>query len=183
MAEVHRFTRKSERIAREKAERLRQTVLDFGLPDKAAEDILVTIARHEAGGVRAAWKFNMIEPSQCVVIWEAIRRMPLPDLTRHVFDYVLTHIEPNTGAVTLTREEIAARVGTEPRHVSTVMTQLERHNIIFRRRLKVEGRRGPGPVRYYLNPHAGWNGSLEVRAQQAQQAPLPFEVIKNDVTD
>jgi hypothetical protein len=178
MATVHKFTRKIERIAREKAERLRQTVLDFGLPDRAVEDMMITIARHETGGVLPEWKFNMISPAQCLAVWDTIRQMDRPDLTRYVFDLVLTHLEPNTGAVTLTREEIAERVGTAPCHVSTVMTQLEQRNVIFRRRLKVEGMRGRGPVRYYLNPHAGWNGSLEVRAEQARQAPLPLDVIE-----
>lgn len=184
MAEVHKFTRKAERIARAKAEELRQLVLGFGLPDRAVEDMMITIARHETGGVLPEWKFNMISPAQCLAVWDAIRKMDRPDLTRHVFDLVLTHLEPNTGAVTLTREEIAQRVETDPDHVSRVMTQLERHNIIFRRRLKVEGMRGRGPVRYYLNPHAGWNGKLEIRAEHARQAPLPFSVIDGgDATD
>lgn len=54
----------------------------------------------------------MISPEQCLVIWEAIWQMPLPDLTRHVFDDVLTRLEPRTGAVTLSRGELAERVGT-----------------------------------------------------------------------
>jgi hypothetical protein len=152
--------------------------LDLGLPESATEDILVTIARHESGGILPAWKFNMISPEQCLAVWDAIRQMGRPELTRHVFDLVLTHIEPNTGAVTLTREEIAERVGTEPRNVSTVMSQLEQHKVIYRRRLKVAGMRGRGPVRYYLNPHGAWNGKLDARVEEAKQAPLPFAVIE-----
>jgi DNA-binding Lrp family transcriptional regulator len=95
-----------------------------------------------------------------------------------VFDLVLTHLEPNTGAVTLTREEIADRVGAAPSDVSRIMSELERHKIIYRRRLKVAGMRGRGPVRYYLNPHVAWNGKLEVRTEEAKQAPLPFAVIE-----
>lgn len=177
MVEVHKFTRKVERIAKAKAEEARQAVFDLGLPEAVREDMLITIARHESGGVPAFWKFNMIEPAQCLAVWDAIRKMERPDLTRHVFDLVLTHIEPNTGAVTLTREELAERVETQPCHVSTVMTELERHGVIFRRRLKVAGMRGRGPVRYYLNPRVAWNGKLEIRAEEARQAPLPFTVI------
>ena len=177
MVSVQKFTPKAERIAKAKAQEARQAVLDLGLPAAATEDILVTIARHESGGVPAFWKFNMIEPAQCLAVWQAIKKMPLPELTRDVFDYVLTHIEPNTGAVTLTREELAEFVGTQPCHISTVMSELERHGVIFRRRLKVAGMRGRGPVRYYLNPRVAWNGKLEVRAEEARQAPLPFAVI------
>jgi len=178
MVAATRFVPKSERIARAKADEARQAVLDLGLPDSAVEDIMVTISRHESGGVLPAWKFNMIEPAQCLAVWNAIRKMDRPDLTRHVFDLVLTHIEPNTGAVTLTREEIAAACETGPEHISRVMTQLEDHKVIYRRRLKVAGMRGRGPVRYYLNPHVAWNGKLEVRVEEAKQAPLPFGVIE-----
>jgi len=178
MVTATRFIPKAERIAKVKADEARQAVLDLGLPDSAVEDIMVTISRHESGGVLPAWKFNMISPEQCLAVWDAIREMDRPELTRHVFDLVLTHIEPNTGAVTLTREELATRCKTEPRNVSTVMTQLEEHKVIYRRRLKVAGMRGRGPVRYYLNPHVAWNGKLEVRVEEAKQAPLPFGVIE-----
>ncbi|MBF0562080.1 MAG: hypothetical protein HQL37_08680 [Alphaproteobacteria bacterium] len=178
MVAATRFIPRAERIAKVKADEARQGVLALGLPESVTEDIMVAIARHETGGVLPAWKFNMISPEQCLAVWDAIRQMDRPELTRHVFDLVLTHIEPNTGAVTLTREEISDRVGTEPRNVSTVMTQLEEHKVIFRRRLKVAGMRGRGPVRYYLNPHVAWNGKLEVRVEESKQMPLPFAVIE-----
>ena len=178
MVAATRFIPKSERIAKAKADKARQGILALGLPESATEDMMITISRHESGGVLPSWKFNMIELRQCLAVWEAIRHMPLPDLTRRVFDYVLTHVEPNTGAVTLTREELAQRCETEPRNVSTVMTELESHKVIFRRRLKVAGMRGRGPVRYYLNPHVAWNGKLEIRTEEAKQLPLPFAVIE-----
>lgn len=178
MVSVTRFIPKSARIAKAKADALRQAVFDLELPESATEGMMITISRHESGGVLPEWKFNMIEPRQCLAVWEAIREMPLPDLTRRVFDYVLTHVEPNTGAVTLTREELAGRCETHPGNISRVMTELESHNVIFRRRLKVAGMRGRGPVRYYLNPHVAWNGKLEVRTEQSKQAPLPFAIIE-----
>jgi hypothetical protein len=177
MATLTKFIPKAERIAKAKAEEARQAVLDLGLPESVTEDMMVAIARHETG-VATAWKFNMIEPAQCLAVWEAIRQMPLPNLTRRVFDYVITHIEPNTGAVTLTRGELAQRCETEASNISRIMTELETHKVIFRRRLKVAGMRGRGPVRYYLNPHVAWNGKLEVRTEEARQLPLPFAVIE-----
>ena len=139
---------------------------------------MVTVSRHESGGVLPSWKFNMIEPRQCLAVWKAIWDMPRLVETRKVFDLVLTHIEPNSGAVTLTREEIAHEVGVAPSDISRIMTELESHKVIFRRRLKVAGMRGRGPVRYYLNPHAAWNGKLEIRMEEAKQLPLPFAVIE-----
>ena len=178
MVAATRFIPKSERIAKAKADEARQGIVALGLPESATEDMMVTISRHESGGVLPSWKFNMIEPRQCLAVWEAIWAMPRPVETRKVFDLVLTHIEPNSGAVTLTREEIAERVGTRPQEISTIMGELESHKIIFRRRLKVAGMRGRGPVRYYLNPHVAWNGKLEIRTEEAKQLPLPFAVIE-----
>ena len=178
MVAATRFIPKSERIAKAMADAARQGVLALELPESVTEDMMVAISRHETGGVLPSWKFNMIELRQCLAVWEAIRHMPLPDLTRRVFDYVLTHVEPNTGAVTLTREELAHRCETAPCHISTVMTELESHKVIFRRRLKVAGMRGRGPVRYYLNSHVAWNGKLEIRTEEAKQLPLPFAVIE-----
>lgn len=174
MATTHKFVPKAERIAAAKAEEARQAVLNLELPKLATEDIMVAIARHETGGRLSDWEFNMISPAQCLAVWDAIWLMPRPVETRKVFDLVLTHIETNTGAVTLTREEIAAKVGTAPSDISRIMTQLEAHKVIFRRRLKGPGR----PVRYYLNQHVAWNGKLEIRTEQAKQIPLPFAVIE-----
>lgn len=50
--------------------------------------------------------------------------------------------------------------------------------MILRRRLTVEGMQGRGPVRYSLNPHAGWNRQLKVRAEQARPMPRPFDLIE-----
>ncbi len=169
MVTATRFIPKYERIASAKADEARQGVLALGLPESATEDMLVMISRHETGGVLPRWRFNMIDPCQCLAVWEAIWSMPRPIETRKVFDLVLTHIEPNSGAVTLTREEIAERVGARPQEVSTIMTELEFHHIVTRKRLKVAGQRGRGPVRYYLNPHVAWNGKLELRTEKAKQ--------------
>lgn len=176
-----RLIPKSERIAKAKADELRQAVLDFGLPTTATEDILVTIARHETGGLLPEWKFNMISPAQCLAIWDAIDQLPGEDRPREVdriFKLVITHIETNTGIVTLTRDEIAARLGLRPQEVSEAMGVLERMKVIFRERKRIAGMRGPGIARYRLNQHVAWNGKLEVRKQQAEQIPLPFAVIE-----
>ena len=181
MVSATRFVPKSERIAKAKADELRQAVLDFGLPMTATEDIMVAIARHETGGRLCEWKFNMISPAQCLVVWDAIRQLPAeerPNQVRHLFDLILTHIETNTGLVTLTREELAERVGTEPKNISTMMGTLERMKVIFRERKRVVGMRGPGVARYRLNQHVAWNGELKIRTEQAKQIPLPFAVIE-----
>lgn len=178
MADVTRFIPKAERLKAEQVAEVRQYVLGLGLPTKATEDILITLQRHETGGVLADWTFNMISPAQCLAVWNAIHEGEKPNETRRVFDYVLTHIETNTGLVTLTRDELAEVVGIDAREVSRAMGRLEKLGAIVRERVKVPGMRGPGKARYRLNPHVGWNGKLEKRQQAAEQVPLPFGVIE-----
>lgn len=180
MAKITRFVPKAERIAKDKAEAVRQAILDLDLPTTATEAMFVTIARHENGGRLSDWRFNMLNPSQCLAIWNAIEELSgedRPRIVRRVFDYVLTHIEQNTGIVTLTREELAGKIGIRPQEVSEAMGVLERMKVVFRERVKVAGMRGPGMARYRLNQWVAWNGDLDVRREQAKQVPLPFDVI------
>ncbi|MBF0459703.1 MAG: helix-turn-helix domain-containing protein [Nitrospirae bacterium] len=123
----------------------------------------------------------MLSPAQCLAVWDAIRALPSedrPQQVRHLFDLVITHIEVNTGLVTLTREELAKLIGTEPKHISTMMGTLEDLGVISRERVKVAGMRGAGVARYRVNAHVAWNGKLEIRAEKAKQEPLPFGVVQ-----
>ena len=60
------------------------------------------------------------------------------------------------------------------------MGRLESLGVIFRERVKVPGMKGQGKARYRINPHVGWNGSLDRRHRRAEQdqPPLPFQVIE-----
>ena len=179
MADVRRFIPKAERLRAEQAREARQQILDLAL----TEDILVALSRHESSGRITDWHFNMISPEQCLKVWDAIRELPSrkrPQQTRHLFDLVLTHLEPNTGLVTLTREELAEMIGTSPANVSRMMGTLEELNVVRRERRKVPGMRGPGTARYRINPHVGWNGELERRREVARhrQDGLPLTVIE-----
>lgn len=181
MGDLKRFIPKDEQIATAKAKVARQAVLDLGLPQSATEEIMVTIARHETGGKLMEWRFVMLSPQQCLTVWDAIRDLPSderPNQVRHLFDLVITHIEVNTGLVTLTREELAEKVGTAPANISRMMGTLEQMGVITRERQKVAGMRGAGIARYRVNPHVAWNGKLTIRAEKAKEQPLPFGVIQ-----
>lgn len=181
MGDLKRFIPKDEQIAKAKAEEFRQYVMAFdGLSDSLRESVLVDVARHENGGKLVNWRFVMLSPAQCLTVWDAIRVLPSedrPQQVRHLFDLVLTHIETNTGLVTLTREELAELIGTEPRNVSTMMGTLEEMGVITRERVKVAGMRGAGVARYRVNAHVAWNGKLTIREETAKQTALPFSVI------
>ncbi|MDE2988511.1 MAG: helix-turn-helix domain-containing protein [Chloroflexota bacterium] len=77
---------------------------------------------------------------------------------------LFTALHRDTGEIMLTRTEIAEGVGIAPRHVSTIMTELEGIGAISRRRA---GR----DVRYFLNP---WIATyLTGKARDDAQAAAP----------
>jgi len=181
MGDLKRFVPKDELIAKAKAEEARQTILDLGLPQSATEDMMITIARHENGGKLVNWRFVMLSPQQCLAVWDAIEELPKdkrPHDVDRVFKLVITHIETNTGIVTLTREELAAKVGIRPQEVSKAMGALEEMGVITRERWKLPGMRGSGTAKYRVNSHVAWNGKLTIREEKSKQESLPFELIQ-----
>lgn len=168
MGNIKDFIPQTKKINAEKANLLRQAVLEFDLPSEATNDILIAIHRHEARSL-AEWDFVMLSPEQCLLIWRAIKVFEKPRQTRDIFDLVITHIEPNTGLVTLTRDELAQMAEISPREVSRSMSCLEEIGAITRER---RGSR----VLYRINPHVGWNGKMERREVAARAAPAPFSV-------
>ena len=120
----------------------------------------------------------MISPQQCLAVWDAIEQGERPYETDKVFKLLITHVETNTGVMTLTREEIAERIGIRPENVTRAMRRLEDMGVVFRERVKVPGMKGPGKARYRLNPHVAWNGDLQTRKIKVEQMSMPLEVIK-----
>ena len=108
----------------------------------------------------------MISAERFLEVWEAIKRLDSkyrPKQVGNLLIYVVTHIEPKTGIVTLTRDELAKKVGTTPNKISEAMGQLEKLNVIRRERVKIPGLNGRGKVVYRLNPHADWNKEFTKR--------------------
>lgn len=123
--------------------------------------------------------FTMLSRMQTAAIWDAIRALPSddrPHQVRHAFDLVLLNLRQDTGEVLLTRDQLAAEIDCAPRSVSTIMGTLEKMGVIRRERRKIEGVRGPGMAVYFINPHVAWNGSLDVRREQAKEFKKPTQL-------
>lgn len=73
-------------------------------------------------------------------------------------------ININTGQIMFTRQEIAKEMDMLPRHVSTIMSELESIGAIIK---KKEGR----GVIYYMNPHVGTHLLQEIREKSQKIAP------------
>jgi hypothetical protein len=172
-ATLHRLRTKRQRLRTEQAGALRQMVLDFeGLPDHAARAIIAAIDRETAA--ENGWTFVMLSPDQnhAVVRWlleHAERRREALDLWALLF----RHLDRRTGMVLLTRDELAEQVGTHPNNVSEIMAELESIGAIARRRERVGGLRGPGMVRYFMNPNVATHLAGKDRDKaQVQAGPL-----------
>jgi DNA-binding transcriptional regulator YhcF (GntR family) len=182
MAKVVRLTTRPERVKRETAAELRQLILAYpeqDLPAQPRAAILNVLSRATCpDNDHGIWPggFTMISRKQTEVVWDAIRALPAkdrPNQVRHAFDLVLLNLRPDNGEVMLTRDEMAAKIGCASANLSRVMGTLERMGVVQRERRKVAGVQGPGMVVYFINPHVAWNGSLEIRKQEAAEVAQP----------
>ena len=82
------------------------------------------------------------------------------------------HLRTDTGEILLTREEIAEKLGQEPKRVSELMTELESFGAIIRKRMRVGGMKGPGMVHYFMNPRVATHLSGQERDKAQSDAPL-----------
>ena len=124
----------------------------------------------------------MISRDQTKRVWDAIRALPPGDRhqqVRHAFDLALLSLRQDTGESMMRREELAQEIGCTPDNVSQLMGVLERMGAVRRTRQKVPGMRGPGVAVYYINPHVGWNGSLDARKVEADDTQPPMLVLMN----
>ncbi len=178
-----RFRSKRDLITRETAAKLADQIRLFPedqLPAQARAGMLNQLHRFtHPDSEQPIWKggFMMLSQVQCVAVWDAIRALPpaaRQNQVRHAFDLVLANLRQDTGEVMLTRDDFAKRIGCAARTVSTIMTTLERMGVIRRERRQVEGIRGRGMAVYFINPHVGWNGSLEIRKDEADATPPPL---------
>lgn len=166
----------ADKLREEQAAELRQMVLSFpGLPERAASEIAAAIDRQTASAKR--WTFVMLSPAQnaAVVRWireNSKRPLVAVALWAELFDALRT----DTGEVMLSRDELAQRIGATADHVSEIMGELEGIGAVSRRRQKVAGMRGPGMVRYIMNPRVATCLTGTAR-DMAQNAAPPLLVL------
>ena len=169
-AVIKRLETRPEKLKREEARRLKAMLLGFpgDIPERALSELLATLDRHTAAGTE--WPFVMISPEQnaAVVRWLA-RHSERPQLAVQLWALLFQHLRRDTGEVVRSRDELAADLGVAPTHVSAVMSELERVGAVTR--VRVPGLRGPGPVRYLMNPRVGTHLSGEARRQAQADAP------------
>ena len=168
-ATLHRLQSKPGWLRKEQAAALRQLIIEFpGLPEHAVGTIVASVDR--ATAAENGWTFVMLAPSQdrAVVAWlmaNSSRKQQAVLLWSILFE----HLRRDTGEIMLTRDELAYHLSDRPDNVSRIMTELEGIGAISRRRERIVGMRGPGVVRYFMNPKVATHlaGATRDKAQAA----------------
>ncbi len=174
-AKIRRLLSKPDRLRAEQAALLRDALLPFqhDMPDQVRE-LVAYVDRHTAA--KAGWTFIMIsaEQNRAVVRWlKANSRRPMQAMD--LWSLLFTRVDRDTGEVLLTRDQLAELVGDTADNVSAIMGELEGIDAIIRRRERVAGMRGPGRVRYFMNPVVGTHlAGGERDAAQADAPPGPL---------
>lgn len=79
------------------------------------------------------WDFTMMNPTQLAIAIRLIRtEAKRPMLSFAVWEVIIQNLDRSTGAVTLTREQIAERIGKPVNRISAVMSELVAWNILRR---------------------------------------------------
>lgn len=174
-AKVRRLLSKPDRLRAEQAAQLRQALAAYeGEMPHAVRELVAHIARQTAS--EAGWTFIMISAEQhdAVTEWlEANSRRPMKAM--RLWSLLFTRVDKDTGEIMSTRDELAERVGETPDNISAIMGELEKVGAIIRHRERVPGMRGPGRVRYFMNPVVGTHlAGAERDKAQAEAPPGPL---------
>jgi hypothetical protein len=171
-ARLRRLRTKPERLREEQAAALRQLMLAFpGLPERSVGNIIAAIDRETAA--KNGWTFVMLSPAQneAVVAW-LLEKSSRPQKAVRLWAALFGHLRRDTGEIMLTRDELAEMIDDRPDKVSAIMSELESIGAISRRREKVAGMRGPGVVRYFMNPNVATHLTGKARDQAQAKAEL-----------
>lgn len=171
-ARIVELKTRPKRVRIEQAERVCQALLPFEeeLPELVAE-LRYRVDRLTQS--KGRWTFVMLSPEQnaAVVQWLAkhsSRRIEAVQVWAHCFK----HLDNETGEIRQSRGQIAESLGISADDISRIMTELEKVGAISRKRDRTAGRRGPGLVRYFMNPRVATH--LDGTVRDAAQAVAPL---------
>jgi len=179
-ASITSLDTKPERLRRDQAERLLSALQEIegqlDLPTVLMRDLFSAVSRRTAS--HAKWTFVMLSPAQNGAVVKHLATHSIrPLVAVQLWALCFQHLRDDTGEVLLSRDQMAETLGELPRHVSTIMSELEDCGAIIRLREKVAGMRGRGLVRYFMNPRVATHlaGTDRDRAQEA--APPVLSVV------
>ena len=179
-ATITTLATKPERLRQDQAERLRAALQEIEaqveLPTGLMRDLFGVVAKRTAS--RARWTFVMLSPAQNnAVVAHLADTSSRPIVALKLWALCFQHLRDDTGEILLSRDQIAEVLKQSPDHVSRIMGELETCGAIIRRREKVAGMRGPGLVRYFMNPRVATHLSGAERDRAQETAPPVLAVV------
>ncbi len=179
-ATVTRLRSKADRLRKDQAQSLVQYLLQFPELEKVPERALgrVLAALDQITVVDEGWSFVMLSPAQnaAVVRW-IHQHSKRPLQASLLWAECFTALRSDTGEIMLTRLELADRIGTHENHVSCIMSEFIGIGAISSRREKVPGLRGPGMVRYFMNPNVATHLATSQARSKAQAAAPTLRLV------
>lgn len=173
-ARIVELQTRPKRLRAEQAEQLKQAYLPFEdeFPERLTRELHYHLNRLKPSK-KPKWTFVMLSPEQnaAVVNW-LVKNSGRPMVAVRVWAHCFEHLDYDTGEIRRHRDEIAKNVGVDPKHVSEIMTELVKMGAIIRRRERIAGMRGPGPVHYFMNPRVATHLPKGVREAAQVEAPL-----------
>lgn len=171
MGAIHRFRSRKHLLDTDQALSLREIITAMGgLPENAVGRICAAIDQNTASD--NGWSFVMISPAQndAVVTW-LMKNSKRPMKAAALWSACFTALRNDTGEIMLTREEFAERLEISADNVSRIMAELVSIKAIISKRDRVPGLRGPGLVRYFMNPTVATHLPNEARKKAQEEAP------------
>ncbi len=159
------FDRHRRQRDAQKAAELVRLAMEIGV-DRFEPDTVDALERvaHIFAEPRSDWTFVMLSPAQNseVVDWLA-ENSKRPLAAVKLWGRLFKHMRMDTGEILLPRVKLAEAIGVAPKHLSSIMTELEGINAIRRER---DGRR----VRYFMNPNVATHVAGPARAEAQKGA-------------
>lgn len=173
-AVIRRFVSPAGRLRRDEHERARAAlaaVRDDVRPEAqlCIEKAIVELDRQAASSEREV--FLMVYPEFSMVSEWLFANSSRKLIALRLWALILAHVDRETGDIALSRDEIAEALKVPADDVSRVMSELEECCAVNRRRVRVGGMRGPGMVRYAVNPLVGTHLPGKLREDARRAAP------------
>lgn len=173
MAHIVNLQTRPDRLRRDQEEGLRDALLPFEekLPVHLRRAIYTLIDRASAS--RNKWTFVMLSPEQnMLVVNHLVDNSRFPKLATKLWALCFQHLRNDTGEIMLHRGELADKLGTSDQNISRIMSELVEFGAITRRRVRMPGMKGSGPVEYFMNPRVATHLGGGERDKAQDDAPL-----------
>lgn len=171
-AQLHEIETKSQRLRADQASKLREALLPFeGEMPEQVRALVGLVDRQTAS--KNKWTFVMLSPEQNdAVVNYLCDKSRRPLVAVKLWSLLFKNLRTDTGEILLRRGELAETLGQAENTVSELMGELEQFGAISRRRERIGGMKGPGLVRYFMNPRVATHLAGIERERAQDDAPL-----------